>query len=225
MTPAGAPPIDRERSALLVVDVQPDFMPGGALPVAEGDQVVRPIRDLLESGLFRIAVATQDWHPRDHVSFASQHPGHRPYDTITLYGEPQTLWPDHCVAGTAGAALHAGLPTDRLRAIVRKGTDREADSYSGFRNNYDSAHERRPTGLSGYLRECGVRAVYICGLTRDYCVCWSALDAADSGFATTVIWDLTRPVSASSDAAIERRLRARGIAITHAGALRGRMRV
>jgi nicotinamidase/pyrazinamidase len=213
-------PIDRERAALLVVDVQLDFMPTGALPVAEGDRVVRPIQELLESGLFPMAVATQDWHPRDHVSFASQHLGHRPFDTITLYGEPQTLWPDHCIAGTTGALLHPDLPAERLRAIVRKGTDREADSYSAFRNNYDAAHERRPTGLGGYLRECGIRAVYICGLARDYCVSWSALDAADLGFATTIVWDLTRPVIAASDAAVEQKLYAHGVSITRAEALR-----
>ena len=202
-----------DRAALLLVDVQIDFLPHGALGVADGDAILAPIRELLAAERFPTVVATQDWHPPQHVSFASSHPGHAPFETITLYGEPQVLWPDHCVAGTAGAALHPSLPTERIRAIIRKGTDRDADSYSGFRNNPNAAHERRPTGLRGFLADCGVRDVYVCGLARDYCVNWTALDAAELGFATTVLWDLTRPVSAASDAAVERGLRARAVAI------------
>jgi len=202
-----------ERAALLLVDLQIDFLPHGALAVADGDAILGPIRELLASAQFSTIVATQDWHPRGHVSFASSHPGHAPFATITLYGRPQVLWPDHCVAGTAGAALHPSLPTERIRAIIRKGTDPDADSYSGFRNNPNAADERRPTGLRGFLAECGVRDVYVCGLARDYCVNWTALDAAELGFATTVLWDLTRPVSPASDSAVERGLRARGIAL------------
>jgi nicotinamidase/pyrazinamidase len=209
-----------DRAALLVVDLQIDFLPRGALAVADGDALLAPIGELVASGRFPIVVATQDWHPRGHVSFASSHPGCKPFETITLYGEPQVLWPDHCVAGSSGAALHPSIPTERIRAIIRKGTDRDADSYSGFRNNPNAAHERRPTGLGGFLTDCGVRDVYVCGLARDYCVNWTALDAADLGFATTVLWDLTRPVSAASDAAIERDLRARGVAIEHSADVR-----
>ena len=209
-----------DQAALLLVDLQMDFLPGGALAVADGDAILAPVRELLLSARFPTVVATQDWHPSAHVSFASSHPGRAPFDTVTLYGEPQVLWPDHCVAGTAGAALHASLPTERIRAIIRKGTDRDADSYSGFRNNPNAAHERRPTGLRGFLAECGVRDVYVCGLARDYCVNWTALDAAELGFATTVLWDLTRPVNAASDSAVARGLRARGVAIESSDQLR-----
>ena len=209
-----------DRAALLLVDVQLDFLPGGALAVEDGDAILAPLHELLASGRFSTVVATQDWHPRGDVSFASSHPGRAPFETITLYGAPQMLWPDHCVAGTSGAALPPSLPTERIRAIIRKGTDRDADSYSGFRNNPNAAHERRPTGLRGLLAECGVRDVYVCGLARDYCVNWTALDALELGFATTVLWDLTRPVSAASDTTVERGLRARGVAIKSAADLR-----
>ncbi len=189
-------------AALLVVDVQVDFLPGGALAVGGGDEIIRPLAALLARGAFRDVVATQDWHPPGHASFASAHPGTRPFETITLHDEPQVLWPDHCVAGSPGAALASGLPWERVRAIVRKGTDPEVDSYSGFRNNWNAAHERPATGLAGYLRDCGIAVVYVCGLARDFCVQWTALDAAAAGFATTVIWDLTRPVDPASDAAV-----------------------
>lgn len=207
-----------DRAALLVVDLQMDFLPGGALAIKDGDVVLAPLRALLASARFPTVVATQDWHPRGHVSFASSHPGHAPFETISLYGAPQVLWPDHCVAGSAGAALHPSLPTEPIRAIIRKGTDPDADPYSAFRNNPNAAHERRSTGLAGFLRECGVRDVYVCGLARDYCVSWSAVDAAELGFATTVLWDLTRPVAAASDADVERSLR--GVAIARAADLR-----
>ena len=207
-------------AALLLVDLQIDFLPNGALAVADGDAILAPIRELLAAGRFPIVVATQDWHPRGHVSFASSHPGRAPFDTITLYGEPQVLWPDHCVAGSAGAAVAPSIPTEPIRALIRKGTDLDADSYSAFRNNPNAAHERRPTGLRGLLAECGVRDVYVCGLARDYCVNWTALDAAELGFATTVLWDLTRPVSAASDSAVERGLRAHGVALASRDDLR-----
>ena len=210
-----------ERAALLLVDLQIDFLPGGALAVTGGDAILEPIRELAASGVFPLIVATQDWHPRGHVSFASSHPGRKPFDTISLHGEPQVLWPDHCIAGSAGAALHPRVPSEAIRAIVRKGTDRDADSYSGFRDNPNSARERRPTGLRGFLTECGVRDVYVCGLARDYCVSWTALDAADLGFATAVLWDLTCPVSTANDAYTERRLRAHGVAIVQSATLRG----
>jgi nicotinamidase/pyrazinamidase len=199
---------DRARSALILVDLQPDFMPGGALPVAEGDLILAPIRRLLQRDPFALYVATQDWHPRGHVSFASSHPGRRPLEIITVHGHEQVLWPDHCVQGTPGAELHPGLPWERVSAIVRKGTDSESDSYSGFRNNWNAAGTRPPTGLTGYLMERGIDRVFLCGLARDFCVMWSAEDAAAAGFATTVLWDLTRPVDPSSDERVRQQLEA-----------------
>jgi nicotinamidase/pyrazinamidase len=184
--------ISATTDALLVIDVQPDFMPGGALPVADGDAVVRPIAALL--GRFRTVVATQDWHPAGHRSFASSHPGRAPYDTVTLHGEAQTLWPDHCVQGTPGAALHHDLPHHALSLILRKGTDHQVDSYSAFRENVGPDRRRAPTGLTGWLRERGISRVFACGLARDFCVRWSAEDAADAGFSVVFLDDLTRSV-------------------------------
>jgi nicotinamidase/pyrazinamidase len=204
---------------LLVVDVQPDFLPGGALAVAEGDAILPGIRALLESRRFGLVVATQDWHPRGHLSFASSHPGHAVMETIELHGHEQILWPDHCVQGTPGAELLAGMPWHRAAAIVRKGTDPRVDSYSAFRNNWDPHGKRPPTGLAGYLREREVEEVWLCGLARDFCVLWSAEDAADAGFRVRVLWDLTRPVRPDSDAAVEARLGERGVAILDAGSV------
>lgn len=212
---------DWEHAALLVVDVQPDFMPGGALPVSEGDRILAPLRRLLESGRFRHRVATQDWHPPGHISFASRHPGRAPFDTLGLYGHPQMLWPDHCIQGTAGAALHPALPWDRVDLILRKGTDPQVDSYSGFRNNWDSRGERPATGLAGYLRECGVREVYLCGLAREVCVKWTAEDAAEAGFRTRLLWDLTRAVDPGADEALRADLTRRGVEIITSDRLPG----
>ncbi|MBN1236992.1 MAG: bifunctional nicotinamidase/pyrazinamidase [Gammaproteobacteria bacterium] len=207
-----------ERSALLVVDIQPDFLPGGALAVADGDVILAPLRQLLEARRFAHVIATQDWHPAGHVSFASSHPGRTPFDRIELYGREQVLWPDHCVQGTPGAALHPQMPWSSVDAVIRKGTDPRVDSYSTFRNNWDERGERPPTGLAGYLRERGVSEVFICGLARDYCVCWSAEDAIAAGFDTTVIWDLTRSVDPSGDRDLRRALEARGVRIGAANA-------
>ncbi|HEY8519147.1 MAG TPA: bifunctional nicotinamidase/pyrazinamidase [Gammaproteobacteria bacterium] len=211
--------IDRHRSCLLVVDVQNDFLPGGALAVADGDAILEPLRALLAARPCRRVVATQDWHPRGHVSFASSHPGRKPFETVELYGREQVLWPDHCVAGTPGAALHADLPLETVDAIVRKGTDPAVDSYSAFRNNFDATGARPTTGLAGYLRELGVKQVLICGLARDFCVRWSAEDAAELGFDTRVIWDLTRPVDPGNDDAVRRSFADRGIRIVRSDAL------
>ena len=205
--------MSRHSTALIVVDVQLDFLPGGALAVPGGERILAPVAELMASGGFRDIVATQDWHPRDHVSFASQHPKRKPYEPIELYGREQMLWPDHCVAGSPGAALHPALPWDRARAIVRKGMDRTVDSYSGFRNNYDANGERPSTGLAGYLRELGVTGIYVCGLARDYCVRATAEDAAELGFATTVLWDSTQPVAATSDAVTRAALERSGVTI------------
>ena len=206
-------PFDLSGAALLVVDLQPDFMPGGALAVAEGDQIIAPIRNLVLAGLFPLQVATQDWHPPGHISFASHHAGKQPFDTIELYGHEQTLWPDHCVQGSTGAQLHQGLDLTPLAAVVRKGMDPDVDSYSGFRNNWSPAGERPATGLGGYLRDRGVDTVFCCGLARDVCVQWTALDAADYGFQTFVLWDLTRGVDPGNDDRVCAELLAKGVRI------------
>lgn len=207
--------------ALIVVDLQPDFMPGGALAVAGGDRIVEPIAALVREGGFDLVVATQDWHPPGHVSFASRHPGREPFETMDLHGHEQTLWPDHCVQGSPGAALHAGLPQERVTAIVRKGEDPAVDSYSGFRNNWNADGERPATGLAGYLRERGVEEVQVCGLARDVCAKWTAEDAADLGFRTRFLWDLTRPVTPANDERVRADLEAKGVEIVQ-GAGRGR---
>jgi nicotinamidase/pyrazinamidase len=210
-------------SALLVVDLQPDFMPGGALAVDLGDEIVVPIAELMRSGRFDVIIATQDWHPPDHISFASQHEGKDPFDVIDLYGRPQILWPDHCVQETPGAALHALVPSAPIDAIVRKGTDREVDSYSAIRNNWNADGERPPTGLGGYLEARRVSEVCICGLTRDFCAKWTAEDAAALGFRTRVIWDLTRAVDPSSDSEVRADLHKIGVELIESAELmRGR---
>jgi nicotinamidase/pyrazinamidase len=202
-----------DAAALLLVDVQPDFLPGGALAVAGGDEILAPLRALLALDRFALRVATQDWHPPGHVSFASSHPGARPFEVIELYGHPQTLWPDHCVQGTPGAELHPEVPWDGISAVIRKGTDPRVDSYSGFRNNWDAEGKRPVTGLAGYLRERGVEELYLCGLARDFCVKWSAEDAAAAGLRTTFLWDLTRPVDPSSDARVRADLERAGVTV------------
>ena len=212
-------PLDIETTALLVVDLQPDFMPGGALPVEEGDELVGPIRELVRSGRFGLHVATQDWHPEDHVSFASQHEGAEPMAVIELYGHDQTLWPDHCIQGTDGAELHSGMDWTPIEAVIRKGTDPRSDSYSGFRNNWNPDGERPSTGLEGYLRERDVRSVVLCGLARDVCVKWTAEDAAAAGFRTVFLWDLTRPVDPGSDEQVRQDLEEAGVEIIESGDL------
>ncbi|WP_266170475.1 bifunctional nicotinamidase/pyrazinamidase [Dyella subtropica] len=195
-----------ERAALILVDVQPDFMPGGSLACHEGDAIVPGIRHLLEKRVFRYVVATQDWHPQGHVSFASSHAGRKPFDRIPLYGHAQTLWPDHCVQGTPGAALHPAINHSLVDKIVRKGSDPKVDSYSGFRENYGPHGTRGPTDLAEWLRSHGVDELYICGLARDVCVLWTAQDAVGLGFKTHVLWDLTRPVTPDTDIATRARL-------------------
>jgi nicotinamidase/pyrazinamidase len=166
---------------LLVIDVQNDFCPGGALAVSDGDAVVPVINYLAER--FRHVALTQDWHPPGHSSFATAHPGSAAFETITMpYGE-QTLWPDHCVQGTEGAAFHHQLVTERAELVVRKGFRGEIDSYSAFFEN----DRRTPTGLAGYLRERGLRRLFLVGLATDFCVHYSAVDARRLGFDTVVI--------------------------------------
>lgn len=201
------------RSALIVVDLQLDFLPGGALAVAGGDEIVEPIAELASAGRFNAVVATQDWHPPGHVSFASSHPGARPFDETELYGHPQTLWPDHCVQGTRGAELHPSLPTEPLIAVIRKGSDPAVDSYSAFRHNRDADGRRPPTGLAGLLAELGIAEVTLVGLARDVCVRWSAEDAAAAGFETRIAWELTRSVDPSGDTALRTDLERQGISL------------
>jgi nicotinamidase/pyrazinamidase len=205
--------VDAATSALLLIDIQPDFMPGGALPVREGDRLVAPVSALVLSGRFELVLASQDWHPPDHVSFASNHPDRRPFEIVDLYGHPQTLWPDHCVQGTPGAGIHSGLPLNRLSAIIRKGTNPGCDSYSAFRNNWNATGGRPGTGLAGFLRERGTQSIFLCGLARDFCVKWSAEDGAEAGFRTRILWDLTRPVDPSSDDRVLRDLVSCGVKI------------
>jgi nicotinamidase/pyrazinamidase len=200
-------------TALIIVDVQPDFMPGGPLACHEGDAIVPGIDALLRAGRYRHVVATQDWHPREHVSFAANHPGQAPFAQITLHGQPQTLWPVHCVAGTPGAALHPAIDWTALDLIVRKGTDPAIDSYSAFRENHGPAGTRPPTGLAGWLRERGVAEVHVCGLARDVCVLWTAQDARALGFRARLRWDLTRPVTPAGDDATRRALAEQGIGV------------
>lgn len=195
-----------ERAALILVDVQPDFMPGGHLACHEGDAIVAGIRTLLESRLFRHVVATQDWHPAGHISFASSHPGKQPFERIPLYGHAQTLWPDHCVQGSMGAELHPGIDWSTVDHVVRKGSDPQVDSYSAFRENFGPRGTRPSTELAEWLRHREVDTVYVCGLARDVCVLWTAQDAADAGFSTHVLWDLTRPVTPESDITTRARL-------------------
>ncbi len=211
----------RDRSALLIVDVQPDFCPAGALPVKDGDAILEPIRRLVERDLFGLYVATQDWHPTGHISFASSHEGKAPMDVIELYGRPQVLWPDHCVQGTPGAELHREIDWRVVSAIIRKGSDPACDSYSGFRNNWNSLGERPTTGLAGYLHDRGVVDIYLCGLARDYCVKWTAEDGAAEGFTTHVLWDLTRSVDPSGDGRLRSDLEAVGVRLIQSTDLLG----
>ncbi|HTQ32604.1 MAG TPA: bifunctional nicotinamidase/pyrazinamidase [Stellaceae bacterium] len=170
-----------ERDVLLVVDVQNDFCPGGALAVPEGDAIVPVINRLGRD--FAHVVLTQDWHPPGHSSFASAHPGHEPFETIELSYGTQILWPDHCVQGTAGAAFHPRLDLSHAELVVRKGFRSAIDSYSAFREN----DRKTPTGLTGYLRERGFERVTLCGIATDVCVFYSALDAVAAGFAATLV--------------------------------------
>lgn len=211
--------IHRDTAALLVVDMQPDFMPGGPLAAPEGDTLVTPVGRLMASGLFRHIIATQDWHPADHVSFASQQPGRAPFETIELYGQPQVLWPDHCVQDTPGAALHPDMPWRHATLILRKATDSAVDSYSAFRSNHGPDGRRPPTGLTGYLRDHGVSQVFLCGLARDYCVKWSAEDGAAEGFECYFLWDLTRAVDPAADDSVRRDLQEAGVRVVDSSQL------
>ncbi len=175
--------------ALILIDLQNDFMPGGALAVPEGDKVIPVVAKV--QPLFSLVVATQDWHPADHGSFAANHPGREVGDRIELDGLEQILWPVHCVQETPGAALVDTLDLTRVARVFVKGTDPAIDSYSGF---FDNGH-RQATGLGDFLRKCGVDEIYIVGVATDYCVKFTALDAAELGFKTSLIVDGCRGVN------------------------------
>ena len=174
--------------ALIVIDAQYGFMPGGGLPVAGGDAIVPVINRIAPR--FANAVLTQDWHPADHISFAANHPGRQPFDTITLAYGPQVLWPTHCVQGTRDAALHDELRVPQAQLILRKGFHRDVDSYSAFME----ADRTTSTGLAAYLQARGITQLVLCGLATDYCVAWSALDARAAGFEVAVVEDACRAI-------------------------------
>lgn len=177
--------------ALILVDIQNDFVPGGNLPVPLGDEIIPLVNELQRA--FKLIVATQDWHPPNHKSFASSHPGKAPFEKIRLHDLEQVLWPDHCVQGSPGASFHPSLNMNNVEAIFRKGMDPDIDSYSGF---YDNGY-KKATGMAGYLRERKVSNVYICGLAGDFCVGYTAKDALKENFKTFVIEDATRSIDAA----------------------------
>jgi len=173
-------------NALIVVDLQIDFCPGGTLAVPDGDRIVPVVNHLINR--FDRVILTQDWHPEGHISFASSHPGKNPFETIRLdYGD-QTLWPNHCIQGSNGAAFHTNLDDNKANAIIRKGFRKTIDSYSAFYENDRQTH----TGLKGYLKERGISHLFICGLATDFCVKWTVLDAIREGFQVTVLEDAVR---------------------------------
>jgi nicotinamidase/pyrazinamidase len=185
----------RATDCLLVVDVQNDFMPGGALAVPRGDEIVALVNRIAAD--FSVVVLTQDWHPAGHTSFASSHPGRKPFETMRLaYGE-QVLWPDHCVQGTPGAAFHAGLDIPHAQLVIRKGHHRKVDSYSAFLE----ADRKTKTGLDGYLRSRGVKRVFCAGLATDFCIAWTAVDARRFGLQALVIEDACRAIDAGGSLA------------------------
>jgi nicotinamidase/pyrazinamidase len=189
--------------ALIIVDVQNDFIHGGSLEVPSGDKVIPVINRIQPK--FELILATQDWHPKGHKSFASSHEGKKAFEKIQLNGVEQVLWPEHCLQGSRGADFHPGLHVKRIETIFRKGTDPQIDSYSGF---FDNSH-KRSTGLAGYLRGRDVHTVFICGLAGDFCVYYTALDALKEGFKTFVIEDGTRAISADGFNAAKADLKAR----------------
>lgn len=196
------------RSALLVIDVQNDFTPGGQLAVPEGDQIVPLINRL--AGLFKQVIIAQDWHPAGHASFASSHPGRKPYDVIELPYGPQTLWPDHCVRATPGAEFHPELDLPHAQLVIRKGCNPDIDSYSAFLE----ADRTTVTGLAGYLKERGIDTVYMVGLALDFCVMFSALDARTAGFNAFVVLDACRAIDLQGSlAAATERMQLAGVGL------------
>lgn len=199
------------KKALILVDIQNDFIPGGALAVTGGDEIIDVANRAMKN--FDHIIATQDWHPADHKSFASQHKGKRPGEFIELNGLPQILWPDHCIMGTRGAEFAPGLDTGSITKVIRKGMNREVDSYSGF---FDNAHNHA-TGLENYLRAQEITDLFIMGLATDYCVKFTALDARRLGFDTSLIIEGVRGVEVNTgdcDKAVEEMKKA-GVMVVH----------
>jgi len=191
-----------DRDVLLIVDVQNDFCPGGALAVPQGDEIVQGVNRLAAE--FAHVILTQDWHPRGHASFASSHPGKQPFDVVEAsYGE-QILWPDHCVQGTKGAEFHPALDVPHAELVLRKGFRSAIDSYSAFQEN----DRRTPTGLAGYLKERGLERLTLCGLATDFCVFFSAIDGRQAGFAVSVAMSACRGIDV--DGSLARAMRAMG---------------
>ena len=178
----------RADDVLIVVDIQYDFLPGGSLAVAGGNEIIEPINALAKR--FRNVIQTQDWHPAGHISFASSHEAMQPFQVIELPYGPQVLWPDHCVIGTKGAEFSVALDIPHVQTIIRKGYRETIDSYSAFKEN----DHRTPTGLAGYLGERGLKRLFICGLATDFCVAWTAEDGIAVGYETVVIEDATRAI-------------------------------
>ena len=201
-------------AVLLVIDLQNDFLPGGALAVPRGDEVIAIVNGLARR--FANVILTQDWHPADHVSFASRHAGKQPFETVALAYGPQILWPDHCVQGTRGAALADALDIPQAQAVIRKGYHAHADSYSAF----VEADRTTPTGLAGMLRERGLRTVYGVGLATDFCVTWSLLDARRAGFDAILVDDACRAIDAQGSLAQARaHLAAAGVRVIDSAVL------
>ena len=192
---------------LILVDVQIDFMPDGQLAIAGADKIIPVINRIQKQ--FDLVVATQDWHPQNHQSFASNHSNKIPFEKINRQGKDETLWPDHCIKGSKGAEFHPDLQTNQIAAIFRKGMDPEVDSYSGF---YDNDH-RISTGLSGYLKEKGATELYFCGLASDICVYYSICDAINEGFSATLIEDASQPLNKEEFVILKKELSQMGVRI------------
>lgn len=192
---------------LVIIDVQNDFIPGGSLAIANGEKIIPVINQLQEK--FDLIIATQDWHPQNHLSFASNHSNKKPFEKAVVQGMEETLWPDHCVQGTRGAEFHPELQTNSIAAIFRKGMEPKVDSYSGFYDN----HHKISTGLSGYLKEKGVTKVHFCGLAADICVYFTIKDAISEGFSAILIEDASQPLSKDDFESIKKMLIAKGVKI------------
>ncbi|MFW6370670.1 MAG: bifunctional nicotinamidase/pyrazinamidase [Bacteroidota bacterium] len=200
-------------NTLIITDIQLDFLPGGALAVPKGDEIIPIVNKIQEK--FELVVATQDWHPRNHISFASNHENKKPLEKINWRGIEQILWPDLCVQGSDGAEFHPQLEIKPVEAIFRKGMDREIDSYSAF---YDNKHQKN-TGLAGYLRERKANHLFFCGLAADFCVYFSILDALKEGFSATLIEDATKPIDKDNFENIKKELIEKGCKIITSNSL------
>ncbi len=199
--------------ALLIVDIQNDFLPGGALAVPAGDEIIETVNAL--QACFPLVVATQDWHPEGHGSFASAHAGKKPFETSTLGGLDQVLWPDHCVQSSKGADFSGALSQNAIEAVFRKGTDPGIDSYSGFFDN----GKLKDTGLAAYLKGRNISQLFIAGLAGDFCVAYTALDALELGFRTYVFEDATRPIDAEGFEKMKKAITEKGGKIIHSAAI------